>query len=169
MGRTANSEILQTLIKDLPLLHDSLKIAAIKSITFLTPTKFRNRNSIAILKSELNNPDEEVRGAVAYFFSRHPHVLAIHALARVHLPVASITDKYRLKAIKNALDDYYIQPNDSLLSDTLRIRVLKDLNSDNISWRHKLYEISMLSHFGDTIAFSTAIKFLNDSIPHLRE
>ena len=168
MGTTGSSEILRMLLTDLSHLPDSLKIAAIKSITFLVPANLRDRKTINILKNELNDSNADIRGAAAYFFSRHPSTSTIHSLARIILPTGSTADKYRMKAINTALKNYYIQPDDSLLADTLRTRVLNDLNSEGISWRHKLYEIDMLSHFGDSLAFKTAVRFLNDSIPHLR-
>ncbi len=168
LGRSKDEKVLLDLITKLPSLHDSLKTAAIQSISFIAPPDYKNRKTINNLRQYLNHPNSDVRGATAYFFSRHSHASSIHTLIRTQLEPNSVQNKYRLKAISRALNNYYIQDRDSALFDTLKQSIVANLKSKTERWRHQIYDISIFSHMEDSTALKIVEKYLWSDNPHLR-
>lgn len=169
LGRSKSDQVLQTLFNRLPDLADSLKVCTIKSLSHIAPEKIRNRNQIKILAGYLFSTNQDVRGASAYFFSRHPSARAIHSLIRSNHSLQSIQDKYRLKALSRSLSHYYIQRGDSATIDTMQTRILDDLKNGIGTWQHQLYEIDILSNIGDQVSLYTIEKYLDHENPHLRK
>lgn len=164
LGTTKSDYALTTLLNNLESYPDSLKIAALQAITFIAPKNYRNNK----LKYYLAHSNIDIRGTAAYFYARHPHTSAIPSLIRANIQPATLWDKYRLKALQQSLEKYYIQKADSTLFDSLKFRIISDLKSKSGSWQHQIYELSILRHFQDSISFKIIAKYLTDSNPHLR-
>jgi cyclophilin family peptidyl-prolyl cis-trans isomerase/HEAT repeat protein len=169
IGKSKNESLIDTLLAHLPSLEDSLKISAIQSITHIAPIKFRNIKKCNAITAYLKYPNAGVRGAAAYFFSRHPHYLAIRSLIKASLRSESTWNKYRLKALSRSLENYTIPTRDSALFDTLKQNLITDLYNNSNSWRHKIYEISILSHIEDSSSFKVVVEYLRNPNPHLRQ
>ncbi len=169
IGKSKNESLIDTLVAHLPSLSDSLKISAIQSITHIAPPNFKNIRKCNAITTYLKYPNAGVRGAAAYFFSRHPHYLAIRSLIKSSLKSESIWNKYRLKALSRSLENYSIPTRDSALFDTLKQNLITDLYNNSNSWRHKIYEISILSHSEDSSSFKAVANYLRNPNPHLRQ
>ena len=164
LGATKSYYALATLLNNLESYPDSLKIAALQTITFIAPKNYRNNK----LKNYLAHSNSDITGTAAYFYSRHPHTSAISSLIRANIQPATLWDKYRLKALQQSLEKYYIQKMDSALFDSLKFRIISDLESKSGSWQHQIYELSILRHFQDSTSFKIIARYLTDPNPHLR-
>jgi len=164
LGTTKSDDALTTLLNGLELYPDSLKSSALRAITYIAPKFYTNSK----LKTYLAHSNFEVSGASAYFYSRHPHKSAVSSLIRANIQPATIWDKYRLKALQQSLEKYNIQNLDSILYDSLKIRLLSDLKNKSISWQHQLYEISILRHYQDSLSFKIISGYLTVPNSHLR-
>jgi len=164
LGFSKSDDVLTTLLNGLESFPDSLKIAALQSITFITPKNYKNNK----IKDYLFHSNTNLSGTAAYFYSRHPHASAISSLIGANIQPASVWDKYRLKALEQSISKYYIQSGDSALIDSLKFRIITDLNNRSGSWQHRLYELSILRHYQDSISYKVIGKYLTDSNPHLR-
>ncbi len=167
--KSKNESLIDTLLAHLPSFADSIKISAIQSITHIAPLKFKNIRKCNAITAYLKYPNAGVRGAAAYFFSRHPHYLAIRSLIKTSLRSESTGNKYRLKALSRSLENYTIPSRDSALFDTLKQNLITDLYNNSNSWRHKIYEISVLSHIEDSSSFKAVVEYLQSPNPHLRQ
>ncbi len=164
LGVTRSDNALKTLLNNLKSYPDSLKISALKSITFLAPRNYRNSQ----LKEYLFHPNLNVSGTAAYFFSRYPNTSVISSLIRANIQPATLWDKYRLKALQKSIKRYHIQTGDSTLIDSLKYRITSDLKNKSGSWQHQLYELAILLHFQDSVSYQIIAKYLTDPNPHLR-
>ncbi|TFH02846.1 MAG: hypothetical protein E4H13_00770 [Calditrichales bacterium] len=169
LGQSRNDVTVSNLADLLTTLPDSLKATTIRAMSFIASKKFNNRQINLRLRTFLADSLPDVRAAAAYFFSRHPYSGAIHSLIRSRMEVASVAEKYRLKAISLSLEDYYIQRTDSALFDTLRQQIVSDLKKNTIPWQQKFYELSVLRHFDDAESNRLIKDFLSDTNPHLRK
>ena len=169
LGRSKSELTLLKLLDKLPSITDSLKTTAIKNIAFIAPVNYKNRDVKKKIEPFLLSPQQTERAAAAYFFSRQPYTPALRALIRMPLSPGSTGDKYRLKAISRALENYSIQAADSTMIDTLAERVSADLANASLDWRHKIYDLSILKVFENEIAYRPAISYLKDKNPHLRK
>jgi peptidyl-prolyl cis-trans isomerase B (cyclophilin B) len=169
IGKSKNESLIDTLLAHLPSFADSIKISAIQSITHIAPPKFKNIRKFNAITAYLKYPNAGVRGAAAYFFSRHPHYLAIRSLIKTSLKSESTWNKYRLKALSRSLENYTIPSRDSALFDTLKQNLISGLYNNNNSWRHKIYEISILSYLEDSSSCKVVVEYLRNPNPHLRQ
>jgi len=169
LGCSKGKQVIQKLTERLPVFADSLKSTAIQSLTFVAGKNDKNKMLKSTLMIYLKSDSPTIRAAAAYFFSRHPYSPGIPDLIRMPAEPGSLADKYRLKAISRSLQNYYRQPSDSALFDTLYQRVAADLAENHLDWHHKLYELAILKAFDKESGYQQAVRYLTDSNPHLRK
>jgi cyclophilin family peptidyl-prolyl cis-trans isomerase/HEAT repeat protein len=168
LGQTKEKSVIQFLITSLPTMEDSLISYTIKSITFLSPPNEKDTATSLKIKSYLNNNDERIRTAAVYFFSRNPDISVIKDLIRVRFNSKSIGYKFKLKALDKVITSSVTQNGDSSIYDSLKTKLLQQVNEESISWRTKFYQIALLSNFTDSLVLKTLSRFLQDQNPHIR-
>jgi cyclophilin family peptidyl-prolyl cis-trans isomerase/HEAT repeat protein len=168
LGQSRDQKVIAELLSRLSSFTDTLKTVVIQNITFIAPPNYNNRHTATIIGGYLDAADENVRGAAAYYFSRHPHTSVFHALIRSPLQSGTIQDKYRFKALSNILKNYYIQNRDSAIIDTLKDYVVQNLDNTNIPWQQKIYSLDIYSFLEDSNSLNLAEKYLGSENPHIR-
>ncbi len=164
LGISENDNVLAFLLDNIESFPDSLKPAIIEAITFIAPKNFKSQK----IRKYLAHENTDISGSAAYYYSRHPLRSAIASLIEANIEPATLWDKYRLKAVQEALNKYKIQYLDSTLHDSLKDRLIADLNNNSISWQHLLYELSIIQQYQDSLSFNIIGGFLTHTSPHLR-
>jgi cyclophilin family peptidyl-prolyl cis-trans isomerase/HEAT repeat protein len=164
LGTSKSNFLLTILLNRLESTPDSIKSRMIEAIAFIAPKNYKNHK----IRDYLFDKNTDITEMAAYFYARHPLRSAISYLIRANIHPGSTGDKYRLKALQQSMEKYNIQYLDSTLADSLKFRLIADLKSKSLSWQHRLYELSILRHFQDSLSFETIAGYLIDSNPHLR-
>ena len=164
LGRSESDNVLKFLLDNIESFPDSLKPAIIEAITFTAPKNFKSHK----IRKYLSHENKDISGTAAYYYSRHPLRSAIASLIEANIAPATLWDKYRLKALQEALNKYKIQYLDSTLHDSLKDRLITDLRNNSLSWQHLLYELSIIQQYQDSLSFKIIGGFLTHTNPHLR-
>jgi len=164
LGRSESDNVLKFLLDNIESFPDSLKPAIIEAITFTAPKNFKSHK----IRKYLSHENTDISGTAAYYYSRHPLRSAIASLIEANIAPATLWDKYRLKALQEALNKYKIQYLDSTLHDSLKDRLITDLRNNSLSWQHLLYELSIIQQYQDSLSFKIIGGFLTHTNPHLR-
>jgi len=164
LGLSRSDVVLTTLLNNLDSYPDSLKSNMLEAISLIAPKNYKNQK----IRNYLSHENTNISGMAAYFYSKHPLRSAISSLIRANIQPGNNWDKYRLKALQQSLEKYSIQYLDSTLSDSLNLRLLSDLKAKILSWQHKLYELSILRSYQDSLSFTAISRYLTDQNPHLR-
>ena len=168
LGRTKEISVVNYLVSLLPSLPDSLKDSAIMSIAFLMPKKEKKYITYKLIGEYLHHPDEKIKTSAVYFFTRTPDSFIVKELIRTNFNNSSIGYKYKFKALSKILTRGMVQSDDTFIYDSLKIYLLHHISIDSISWQSKLYQISLLANFPDSLVLKNISAFLEQENPHLR-
>jgi len=163
-----NAESLPILIKFCERSADSLKAGALITITVIANRTSNSQRMSTSVLPYLHSDSEQIRNAAAYYFSRNVSLYSIRELVTASFPNNHTGNKYRYKALSQVAEKYKKLPIESTLLDTLRRDLESQLAEKDVPWYTKLYQLSLMSIYDDSLAMKKVATFLTDSIPHLR-
>ncbi len=167
IGKSQNKSAYEFLLKNIGHLQDSVLIAAIHGISFLTKEETSSR-SAQVIRSYLGSTSETIRNSAVYYFARHAEPSVLDVLIRSVVKNDPSTMKYRLRAIEKSMTVQSVSVIDSSLLDSLRQEVTAALQKNDHPWQTRLYQIGILGNFKDSVSVTTLAEQLQDSIPHIR-
>jgi cyclophilin family peptidyl-prolyl cis-trans isomerase/HEAT repeat protein len=167
LGRIKGTDTVNLLLSLLPQLSDSLCAAAIHGLTFQTDKSMEKKVG-KIIAEYIEHEDDLIQNAAYYYFSRHRYSRAAKLLIENPAEQNTLAEKYRLKGLDKSITKYLISVWDTLMVDSLHEDLKWQLNDRKTSWQLKYYQMSILTHFSDSLSVRLTGKFLGNPNPHLR-
>ena len=168
LGRSDDRSLIRFLKSSLTSLEDSLVADALNSITFLTTRTKQVTESILSINPYLQSNDAKIKTAAIYYFSRNSDYSSINTIIKIPFIRISIGYKYKLKALDRSFASYGVASVDITVIDSFKIDLLYNLDKKDVPWQTKIYLVSLLSYFPDSLVTKKLSEFIRDENPHIR-